>query len=165
MVQFTGLMTNASLQKQQDKGMPVLSLLATISPSNIYTIPQHGMDKVACTDEQIVCGVSLKLVVLYIHYLSLPVSWRPSVTCLHTEISPLWLQNSMHAYIHLAIHIIAFEILTKRSQGGIKEWHIWHFHRCFNQRQTDCSLWFDLCTHKTITEPGSWCLFWFSSSL
>lgn len=121
MVQFTGLMTNASLQKQQDKGMPVLSLLATISPSNIYTIPQHGMDKVACTDEQIVCGVSLKLVVLYIHYLSLPVSWRPSVTCLHTEISPLWLQNSMHAYIHLAIHIIAFEILTKRSQGGIKE--------------------------------------------
>lgn len=170
MVKFTGLMTNAGLQKQQDKGTLVLSLLATISPSNIYTIPQPGMDKVACTDEQIVCGVSLKLVGWqkwrsYIYYLYLPVSWRPSLTCLHTEISPLWLQNSMHAYIHLAIHIIAFEILSKRSHGGIKEWHIWHFHKCFYQRQTHCSLWFDLCTHKTLMEPGSWCSFWFSSSL
>jgi hypothetical protein len=55
-------MTNAGLQKQQDKGTLVLSLLATISASNIYTIPQLGMDKVACTDEQTVCGVSLKLV-------------------------------------------------------------------------------------------------------
>ncbi len=128
------------------------------------------MDKVACTDEQIVCGVSLKPVGWqkwrsYIYYLYLPVSWRPSLTCLHTEISPLWLQNSMHAYIHLAIHIIAFEILTKRSHGGIKEWHIWHFHKCFYQRQTHCSFWFDLCTHKTLMEPGSWCSFWFSSSL
>ncbi len=129
MVQFTGLMTNAGLQKQQDKGTLVLSLLATISASNIYTIPQLGMDKVACTDEQTVCGVSLKLVGWqnwrsYIYCLSLPVSWRPSLTCLHTDVSPLWLQNSMHAYIHLAIRIIAFKILTKRSHGGIKEWHL-----------------------------------------
>jgi hypothetical protein len=83
------------------------------------------MDKVLCTDEQIDClwsfaktGGLTKMEVLYL--LSLPVSWRPSLTCLHMEISPLWLQNSMHAYIHLAIHIIAFEIWPKDPRGALK---------------------------------------------